>query len=71
MCRVSILQQNVTLHSIVSAATHPPSVKSIGWTVLDFIPAFIREKNMLSPSLRSLEYSVLITNEASKLKNGS
>ncbi len=33
------------------------------------IPDFIREKNMFSPSLRSSEYSVLITSEASKLKN--
>ncbi len=32
------------------------------------IPAFIREKNMFSPSLQSFEYSVLITTEASKLK---
>ncbi len=32
------------------------------------IPAFIREKNMFSPSLRSFEYLVRITTEASKLK---
>ncbi len=34
------------------------------------IPAFIREKNMFSPSLRSFKYSVLITTKASQLKNG-
>ncbi len=32
------------------------------------IPAFIREKNMFSPSLRSFKYSVLITTKASQLK---
>ncbi len=53
-CCVSILHQNATLHSLGSTATHPPCVKSIGWTVLDIIkmhtdrqihteiPAFIR-----------------------------
>ncbi len=34
---MSILHQNATLHSLGSAATHPPHVKSIGWTVLDII----------------------------------
>ncbi len=54
-CRVSILHQNATLNSLGAAATHPPRVKSIGWTVLGIIimqteiPAFIREKNMFSP----------------------
>ncbi len=58
---VSVLHQNATLHSLGSAATHPPRVKSIGWTVLDIIkmqtdrqthteiPAFIRENKMFSP----------------------
>ncbi len=54
---MSILHQNATLHSLGSTATHPPRVKSIGWTVLDIIkmqtdrqiPAFNREKNMFSP----------------------
>ncbi len=34
---MSILHQNATLHSLGSAATHPPRVKSIGWTILDII----------------------------------
>ncbi len=54
-CRVSILHQNAKQNFLGAAATHPPRVKSIGWTVLGIIimqteiPAFIREKNMFSP----------------------
>ncbi len=53
-CCVSILHQSATLHSLRSAETHPPRLKSIGWTVLNIIqiqtdwrteiPAIIREE---------------------------
>ncbi len=34
---MSILHQNATVHSLGSAATHPPRMKSIGCTVLGII----------------------------------
>ncbi len=46
----------------------PATREVIGWMVLDIIK--MQAKNMFSPSLRSFEYSMLITTEASKLKNG-
>ncbi len=75
-CRVSILHQNSKLHTRVRSNT--PAMRKVNWmnssrhnknaNRCKEIPAFIREKNMFCPSIRSFEYSVLITTEASKLK---
>ncbi len=76
MCRMSILHhhQNATLHSLGAAATHPPHMKLIGWTVLDIIKMQTDTQIVLLLLERRIcsaphsEYLVLITTEALKLK---